>query len=190
MKYQLFFPLTAFRNQLRLSERELAEGMEISRSCLRKTAQAVGNITIQSIVTLASYFNRRVETLVVPDEIFSEYSTIATALKVERDGFDSWKIHFFDFVDELRRSLDPRLILLPPHRKFDVRLSALLASMVQAVCEELGMDRPHWVKKSYFLKSPWFVSGVKSLKASALVESPLPFRRNNIFVQANILERA
>lgn len=40
------------------------------------------------------------------------------------------------------------------------------------------------------LPEPWFVAGVENLKATALVESPLPFRRNNIFVLGNFLSRA
>jgi hypothetical protein len=40
------------------------------------------------------------------------------------------------------------------------------------------------------LPRPWFVAGVENLKATALVESPLPFRRNNVFVLGNFLSRA
>jgi hypothetical protein len=40
------------------------------------------------------------------------------------------------------------------------------------------------------LSEPWFVSGMENLKASALLESPLPFRRNNVFVLGNFLSRA
>jgi hypothetical protein len=36
---------------------------------------------------------------------------------------------------------------------------------------------------------PWFVSGMESLKAIALVESPLPFRLRKIFVLENFLSR-
>jgi hypothetical protein len=41
-----------------------------------------------------------------------------------------------------------------------------------------------------FLPDPWFVAGIENLKASALVESPVQFRRNNIFVLGNFLSRA
>jgi hypothetical protein len=40
------------------------------------------------------------------------------------------------------------------------------------------------------LPAPWFVAGVENLKASALVESPVQFRRNNVFVLGNFLARA
>ena len=49
---------------------------------------------------------------------------------------------------------------------------------------------PQWTAAVGCLDRPWFVSGFESLKASALVESPVPFRSRNVFVLANFLERA
>jgi hypothetical protein len=139
---------------------------------------------------VAGCFQRDVDVVLSCAEIFSEYSTVALLFKVERDGFESWKTHLFDFVDEFRRTVDTRLILVPPPRNGDVRLVALLAATVQVLCDELGIDVPSWARKRYFLSVPWFVSGMNSLKASALLESPLPYRANNIFVHENFLERA
>ena len=51
----------------------------------------------------------------------SDYSTYAVSLKVQHDGFDSWKIHFFNFVDEFRKSWDVRLILLPQPLSLDLK---------------------------------------------------------------------
>jgi len=55
---------------------------------------------------------------------------------------------------------------------------------------ELGVESPPWAMRSYYLPEPWFVSEVESLKAMAIQESPLFFRRNNIFVLDNFLSRA
>jgi hypothetical protein len=110
-------------------------------------------------------------------------------MKIERDGFTSWKVHMMDFVDEFRRSLDGRLIILPPVATLDKRLQALLASTVAHLCNEVGMDAPAWALKSHFLETPWFLADMNSLKATALLESPLAFRRNNLFVQQNFLAR-
>ena len=52
------------------------------------------------------------------------------------------------------------------------------------------MDAPAWAAGCHFLPEPWFVSGVESLKATALVEAPLAFRRNNVFVLGNFMSRA
>ncbi len=150
----------------------------------------MSNLTMSSIENLGQVFERDVEVIVAGVGIFSEYSTVATAYKIERDGFDSWKIHLFDFVDEFRRTADARLALLPPPRSLDDRLTALLSSTVRALCDELGIATPRWAALQRFLPKPWFLSGMNSLKASALLESPTSFRANNIFVHANFLERA
>ncbi len=145
---------------------------------------------MSSIEHLAQVFDRYVEVTVGGPDIFSDYSTVATAFKIELDGFDSWKTHLFDFVDEFRRTADGRLVILPPPSSFDRRITALIASTVRSLCEELEISTPRWATLRYFIATPWFVSGMNSLKASALVESPLHFRANNIFVHSNFLSRA
>ena len=188
---QFYLPFSHLRRQCRLSERVLAGRAALSRSALRALANpAVGNVTVGSVTKLAACFERDVEVVLSAQEIFSEYSTVAVAYKIERDGFDSWKTHLFDFVDEFRRTADARLVLLPPPASSDQRIVALISSVVRALCEELGMSAPAWASRRHFLATPWFVSGMNSLKASALLEAPLHFRANNIFVHENFLARA
>ncbi len=124
------------------------------------------------------------------EKIQSELSTVGVAMSVLNDGKNSWKIHFMNFVDEFRRTLDTRLLLLPPPNSLSIELRALLSSIVLMLCEEAEVAAPQWARKRVDLERPWFVSETESLKASALLESPLAFRRNNIFVLSNFLERA
>jgi hypothetical protein len=145
---------------------------------------------VGSVEKLAAYFERTVEVVLSAQEIFAEYSTVAISYKIERDGFDSWKTHLFDFVDEFRRTADARLVLLPPPASSERRIVALISSVVRALCEEVGVSTPSWALRRHFLASPWFVSSMNSLKASALLEAPLAFRANNIFVHENFLARA
>jgi hypothetical protein len=77
---------------------------------------------VGSVEKLAAVFEHDVEVLLIGQELFSEYSTVAIAYKIERDGFDSWKDHLFDFVDEFRRTADARLVLLPPPAASDERI--------------------------------------------------------------------
>jgi hypothetical protein len=51
------------------------------------------------------------------------------------------------------------------------------------------MDNPQWTWDIPSCKEPWFVSGVENLKAIALAESPVFFRRRKIFVLENFLQR-
>ena len=123
------------------------------------------------------------------DDTNSEMSTIAASYKVLRDGFESWKIHFMDLVDEFQRTLDPQLILLAPPVELAREQRALLASIVLQLCMNENISPPTWSMKKNFLSKPWFVSEMQSLKAMAIKESPIAFRRNNIFVLNNFLER-
>lgn len=189
MAYKIYFPISALSGRLGLSERQLVSAANVSRMSVRQVKKGVGNLGLNLISSLTSFFGLNLTVIASPESTASDFSTVATAYKVERDGFESWKIHFMDFVDEFRRTLDPLLILLPPHSDLDRRLSALLASLVRYLCEESSLTPPAWSTKRYYLSSPWFPSQTEALKASAIMESPSAFRSNNIFVQENFAAR-
>jgi hypothetical protein len=68
---------------------------------------------------------------------------------------------------------------------------AYLAAVVESLCREVGMAPPRWTdSRERFLSRPWFAGGLESLKAILLAESPVAFRRRNLFVSANALARA
>jgi len=191
MKYHNQLPVKGLAQKKgTFSERRFANEVGLSRVSLRNLLNRDQNITIKTMVKAVDCLGRNLHVLATSDDTNTELSTLAVGYSVVRDGFDSWKIHFMDFVDEFRRTLDPQLVLLAPPRDLDEKLKALLASIAIKLCEDNGMDAPSWAEKMYFLERPWFVSGMQSLKATAIVESPLPFRRNNIFVLDNFLERA
>jgi hypothetical protein len=103
------------------------------------------------------------------------------------DG-EQWYVPFMDFVDELRRSRDVQAIAQPwplDHPRFD----ALLASTVEYLCDEQGIEPPDWSWDIPGCPEPWFVSGIENLKALAIVQSPAHFRRRKIFVLDNFLAR-
>jgi len=111
-----------------------------------------------------------------------------TAAAMSNTAGRDWLEPFFDWVDAFRRgeagteSFDGESRLPPT-------LRALLAATTEALCREAGRAAPAWTQKVLPLPRPWFVSGMESLKASALVESPVFFRRRNIFVLGNFLSR-
>lgn len=106
------------------------------------------------------------------------------------EGAASWSIHVFNFVDEFRRNSRPDLIAVPPAPETPKQLKCLIASTVESLCDERGMPTPDWCLSVGRLSDPWFVSGIESLKAYALVHSPVHFRKRNIFVMDNFLNRA
>ena len=99
-----------------------------------------------------------------------------------------WIVALMDFVDDFRYHKDPAAVIHPftlDREKFD----AMLAATGHYLCDELRIETPGWIWEVPACKDPWFVSGMESLKAIALVESPLQFRLRKIFVLENFLHR-
>jgi|SRR5688572_30734151 len=109
--------------------------------------------------------------------------------KPPKQGVTDW-VPFFNAVDEVRRSRRFEALKRLYSSSRRTRERALLNSTACALAAELGEAPPWWAMRPLALSEPWFVSGVENLKASALVESPISFRRNNIFVLGNFLSRA
>lgn len=100
-----------------------------------------------------------------------------------------------NFIDEFNRSdLERKKEMIksfPFSEINDIKYSAYVAAMVEELCFRNKIEIPDWVwDKKYRLKEPFFVGGLESLKAFLIAESPLSFRRRNIFVSANVLQRA
>jgi hypothetical protein len=192
IKYQNLFPLKAIRERNIASERDVAGQANLSRTTLRNVEAGDTTVTLENYIRLSRHFDRTAYLLSVPKEPadYSQTSTLGVSMLVQRDGFNSWKTHFFNLVDAFRKDMDPLLILLPPPSSLDEKLKALLGSIVQELCREAQMDSPSWAQKRIFLEKPWFVSEMESLKAFAIQESSIAFRSNNIFVHDNFLKRA
>ena len=99
-----------------------------------------------------------------------------------------WKISLMDFVDDFRRRRDPAAITKPFHFS-DERQDAVLAGVIETLCDELSITAPDWVSKVPACREPFFVSGLEALKAIAIVESPIHFRVRKVFVLENFLKR-
>jgi hypothetical protein len=109
--------------------------------------------------------------------------------KPPTQGVTDW-VSFFNAVDEVRRSRRFEALKRLYSRSRRTRERALLNATACALAAELGDAPPWWAMRPLFLPDPYFVAGVENLKASALQESPIQFRRNNVFVLGNFLSRA
>jgi transcriptional regulator with XRE-family HTH domain len=173
-----------------VSEQACADQAGISRLTIRSISQGKTTLVVNSLIAAAKALELKLLVLLCPQaEVNADLSTYAVGTQVLMDGPNSWKIHFMNFIDEFRRTLDPRLIILPPPKELSLELRGLLASIVLSLCEEAAIEAPDWARRRYDLPKPWFVAETESLKAMALLESPLPFRRNQIFVTSNFMDR-
>ncbi len=115
-------------------------------------------------------------------------TTIRQVKQEIRQDTENWLVPFMDFVDEFRRHRDLSLVR-EPFETGEERFDAMLASMIECLCDELGLETPDWVWDIPSCRDPWFVSGMEDLKAISIVESPVWFRRRKIFVLENFLDR-
>ena len=82
------------------------------------------------------------------------------------------------------------LVSEPPEPTGEKHTDAYLAAMVETLCSEANLSPPDWTASpGTYLQRPWFASGLQSLKAILLAEAPVAFRRRNLFVSANALQR-
>ena len=98
-----------------------------------------------------------------------------------------WLEHLVSFVHNFRNEKDVGAVSDPFVRSND-RVDAILASTAEYLCDELGEEPPPWLDKVPAPKDPWFVAGIDSLMAKAIVESPLRFRIRKIFVLESFLD--
>ena len=99
-----------------------------------------------------------------------------------------WKIPLMDFIDDFRYYRDPAMIA-EPFDLSDERVDAVLASVIETLCVELGIAIPEWLSTVPACSEPYFLTEMDSLKAISLVESPVYFRVRKIFVTENFLHR-
>lgn len=99
-----------------------------------------------------------------------------------------WKLYFYDFVDDFRYHKNLKAVS-EGFNKNDKKFNALLASTIEILCLELNLPTPHWTQEIPACSEPFFVAGFENLKATALVESPLHFRKRKVFVTKSFLQR-
>jgi len=106
---------------------------------------------------------------------------------------------FGDLLDDFRqrcRTPEEKLALVSEAPQWiesatHAETNAYLASVAETLCREAGLRPPAWSESPQcYLSRPWFAGGLESLKAILLAESPVAFRRRNLFVSANALSRA
>ena len=185
--------IRAIRRRRNLSQRALAQraglsfrGMQLLESPNHDARMSSLEHVVHALGLPRTGVRRAVSRVLLepPDSLF------CASLRILEDRERSWRSHVMDCVDAVRRSRSAAEMATPPATELPERLRALMAGVAETLATECGAGAPPWTSRIGPLDRPWFVSGYESLKASALVESPVPFRSRNVFVLANFLERA
>jgi hypothetical protein len=99
--------------------------------------------------------------------------------------------HFLERYDKSDWETRQRITVQPPETTGNDRYDALLAGIVEFACASHGIVAPSWVDADrYFLTKWWFVSGMPTLHADAIVHSPISLARRGVFVTQGALEYA
>jgi hypothetical protein len=100
----------------------------------------------------------------------------------------------FRFVEQFDKADDSdrrRMVAQPPAPTGQDRYDAMLAALVEYSCACWGLNPPAWVDEAdRFLEQWWFVSGMRSLHANAIVHSPISFKRRGVFITEGTLAYA
>jgi len=189
----IMYAIKALRQSRGISQRRLSDLAGVSFRTLQVIEAGGGNPTISTLDKLGVALGKPIDGI---SRALTDYwgrdddSIEAISARIAQEGEASWKLWLFEWVDAFRRSPSVRLVRSPPVAATSRRLGCLMASSVETLCIEQSVETPWWCAGVPLLREPWFVSDTETLKAMALVESPAAFRKRNIFVLSNFLQRA
>ncbi len=188
----MMIALKHIREQKGYSQRRFAKMASLSFRGLQLIEQREHDMRLSSLRKAAGALHLPENGIPLLIEEFlgeDEDSVRMVSFRIMEDGYTSWPLHLFDFVDALRARRNADLVTSAPFAGLHCTIVCLLASTVETLCGELGVRIPGWCVGIASLQTPWFVAGVENLKATALAESPVHFRKRNIFVLGNFLDR-
>jgi len=123
----------------------------------------------------------------------AHYTSEFNSLTV-RETYDTMRKHpedrdifLMNFVNDFRYHRDMRAVQKPFETGFDDQEEAMLAGVVESLCDEVRIEPPEWTKTVPACKVPYFRHELERLQEITIKESPLRFRRRNVFVLANFL---
>ncbi|MEO6051854.1 MAG: hypothetical protein ABIP78_11045 [Pyrinomonadaceae bacterium] len=114
-------------------------------------------------------------------------TAVETKQRIE-DEAKWWKIPLMDFVDDFRYYKDAAAII-EPFKLSDERKDAVLASVIETLCDELSIPIPGWLSFVPACREPYFLSQMESLNAFCLIQTPIHFRIRKVFIMENFLQR-
>jgi len=127
-----------------------------------------------------------VRSIAVPQKntLFQEIIERVAETEEEHKSFAYAELH--DFLAELKPEEFSVVLRLGPQKKCESQDANIVAAMVEFTAYKLGQKNPGWVNEVAPLKTPFFSSQLMSLRLYLLRNSPILFRRRNLFIDTSI----
>ena len=183
------------RAQAGLTQRALAEKAGVSNS-------EVARIETYRVQPSIPVLGRLLDAIGLGVELSGEYidnrasaKGIAESIKAEvaanndQRAFLTWLV----LLDDLSAVAPVRLLELvrePAPPTGDSRYDALIAGLVEYVCQAKAVDIPVWVDEPWRATEEWYVSGIPGLYGFEREESPPPFAKRGVYLLERSLSRA
>jgi hypothetical protein len=123
---------------------------------------------------------------------FQRPATLAEVAAWTKESSIAFGLLISEFLDEFYMRPDARQAMIdeePP--SLGQFRDAWLGAIAEHLARRWDLAIPAWVDQPHrFLDRAYFAGGLESLKAILLAESPLAFRKRQIFVEAEPLRRA
>ena len=99
-----------------------------------------------------------------------------------------WKPALAELIAHLTRTHSCADFAAPP--KCEAKHLALFAATLNYYSKRLNINCPAWAAIAVPAPDePWFPAGLVSMRAAAVLESPIEFKRNNVFVTKEFFQR-
>ncbi len=175
------------RASAHLSIRELAHAAQVSPSTVHRIERGRLEPTVAMLARLVAATGERLDVRSVTDP--STLAGLARAISADVDADPD------DIATPVRRSAElasrflraatPGVepLLTPPPPTGDRRWDAFLAALAEWLAVRVSLPAPAWVDEpDRFLDRAWWVTPMRSLRASEYAGSPVSFQRHGVYI--------
>jgi transcriptional regulator with XRE-family HTH domain len=177
-----------------LTQTRLAELAGTTQSAIAAYEAGTREPTVPVLARMVAAAGARLEIDVAPDPSYYRLAGLARDIAATDAADAARRLRLvFEFLRGAQEDGHPLVLLVAaePPSTGDVRFDALLAAIAEDLCVHAGEAPPSWVHDaSRFLDRAWWVSGLPSARAAALVHAPASFRRRGVMLDRHDLVAA
>ncbi len=177
-----------------LTQTRLAELAGTTQSAIAAYEAGTREPTVPVLARMIAAAGARLDLDVGPDPFLYRLADVARDIAATGPVDEARRLRLvFEFLRGSQEDGHPLVLLVAaePPPTGDPRFDALLAAVAEDLCVHADEVPPAWVHdSSRFLDHAWWVSGLPSARAAALVHAPASFRRRGVMLDRHDLVAA